>query len=165
MVSVITLPLVVTRSWDELVDTRLQTSLLRALAPTTPTYVFPAMNTLMYEHPLTSQHVRIIKEVIGYQVVGPVGKSLACGDVGKVNFAKTCTTCLCSHRVRGNVRMDRHRSDRGGQIQSHPISISKSMRIIYSRFLRLLSFVQRRGCEPGRERFARPAKSVSKVPD
>lgn len=91
MVSVITLPLVVTRSWDELVDTRLQTSLLRALAPTTPTYVFPAMNTLMYEHPLTSQHVRIIKEVIGYQVVGPVGKSLACGDVGKVNFAKTCT--------------------------------------------------------------------------
>jgi len=40
------------------------------------------MNTLMYEHPLTNQHVRVVQGVIGYQVVGPVGKSLACGDVG-----------------------------------------------------------------------------------
>jgi len=60
----------------------LVTSLLRALAPTTPTYVYPAMNTLMYEHPLTAQHIRTIREVIGYHVVGPVSKSLACGDVG-----------------------------------------------------------------------------------
>ena len=42
------------------------------------------MNTLMYEHPLTAEHLRIVCEVIGYQVVGPIGKSLACGDVGKV---------------------------------------------------------------------------------
>ncbi|KAM5539441.1 hypothetical protein V8D89_006893 [Ganoderma adspersum] len=60
----------------------LATSLLRALAPTTPTYVFPAMNTLMYEHPLTEQHLRIVREVIGYNVVGPIGKKLACGDIG-----------------------------------------------------------------------------------
>ncbi|KZT67226.1 flavo protein [Daedalea quercina L-15889] len=60
----------------------LATSLLRALAPTTPTYVFPAMNTLMYEHPLTAEHLKVIREVIGYQVVGPIGKILACGDVG-----------------------------------------------------------------------------------
>ncbi|KAF8621402.1 hypothetical protein AX15_007814 [Amanita polypyramis BW_CC] len=60
----------------------LVTSLLRALAPTTPTYVFPAMNTFMYEHPLTAEHLRIVREVIGYQVVGPIGKNLACGDVG-----------------------------------------------------------------------------------
>ena len=55
---------------------------MRVLAPTTPTYVYPAMNTLMYEHPLTAQHVRTIREVIGYSVVGPVSKGLACGDVG-----------------------------------------------------------------------------------
>jgi phosphopantothenoylcysteine synthetase/decarboxylase len=61
----------------------LQTSLLRALAPTTPTYVFPAMNTLMYEHPLTAEHLRIVQDVVGYKVVGPIGKNLACGDVGK----------------------------------------------------------------------------------
>ncbi|KZS93546.1 flavo protein [Sistotremastrum niveocremeum HHB9708] len=60
----------------------LATSLLRALAPTTPTYVFPAMNTMMYEHPLTAEHLRVVQEVIGYKVVGPIGKSLACGDVG-----------------------------------------------------------------------------------
>ncbi|KAH9841786.1 flavoprotein [Rhodofomes roseus] len=60
----------------------LATSLLRALAPTTPTYVFPAMNTLMYEHPLTAEQLTVIREVIEYQVVGPIGKALACGDVG-----------------------------------------------------------------------------------
>ncbi|KAI0085139.1 flavoprotein [Irpex rosettiformis] len=60
----------------------LATSLLRALAPTTPTYLFPAMNTLMYEHPLTNEHLRVVKEVIGYTVIGPIGKTLACGDVG-----------------------------------------------------------------------------------
>ncbi|KIL55969.1 hypothetical protein M378DRAFT_17486 [Amanita muscaria Koide BX008] len=59
-----------------------QTSLLRALAPTTPTYIFPAMNTLMYEHPLTAEHLRIVRDVVRYQVVGPIGKNLACGDVG-----------------------------------------------------------------------------------
>ena len=55
---------------------------MRALAPTTPTYIFPAMNTLMYEHPLTEEHLRIIREVVKYEVVGPIGKTLACGDVG-----------------------------------------------------------------------------------
>jgi phosphopantothenoylcysteine decarboxylase len=42
------------------------------------------MNTLMYEHPLTAEHLRIIKEVIKYNVVGPIGKALACGDIGKL---------------------------------------------------------------------------------
>ncbi|KAG2153077.1 flavoprotein [Suillus bovinus] len=60
----------------------LATSLLRALAPTTPTYIFPAMNTLMYEHPLTAEHVRVVRDVVRYQIVGPIGKNLACGDVG-----------------------------------------------------------------------------------
>ncbi|KAF7289931.1 flavoprotein [Mycena indigotica] len=60
----------------------LATSLLRALAPTTPTYVFPAMNTLMYEHPLTAEHLRIVQEVVKYNVVGPIAKLLACGDLG-----------------------------------------------------------------------------------
>lgn len=40
------------------------------------------MNTLMYEHPLTVQHLETIQNVIGYEVSGPVGKTLACGDVG-----------------------------------------------------------------------------------
>lgn len=41
------------------------------------------MNTLMYEHPLTGEHLRIIKDIVKYNVVGPIGKVLACGDIGK----------------------------------------------------------------------------------
>ena len=40
------------------------------------------MNTLMYEHPLTARHLEVVTSVIGYEVIGPVGKALACGDVG-----------------------------------------------------------------------------------
>lgn len=40
------------------------------------------MNTLMYEHPLTAEHIRIARDVVGYNVVGPIGKTLACGDIG-----------------------------------------------------------------------------------
>jgi phosphopantothenoylcysteine decarboxylase len=60
----------------------LATSLMRALSPTTPTYIFPAMNTLMYEHPLTAEHLRVVKDVVQYNIIGPIGKHLACGDVG-----------------------------------------------------------------------------------
>lgn len=41
------------------------------------------MNTFMYEHPLTAEHIRIVRDVVRYNVVGPIGKKLACGDVGK----------------------------------------------------------------------------------
>ena len=71
-------------------------SLLRALAPTTPTYIFPAMNTLMYEHPLTAQHLRVVQEVVKYQVVGPIGKGLACGDVGMRSIHALGYTLLTS---------------------------------------------------------------------
>ncbi|KAG6853922.1 hypothetical protein C0991_012412 [Blastosporella zonata] len=61
---------------------RVQTSLMRALSPSTPTYIFPAMNTLMYEHPLTAEHLRVVRDVVRYNVIGPIGKNLACGDIG-----------------------------------------------------------------------------------
>jgi phosphopantothenoylcysteine decarboxylase len=44
------------------------------------------MNTLMYEHPLTADHLKIVRELIGYQVIGPMSKALACGDVGEWTF-------------------------------------------------------------------------------
>lgn len=61
----------------------LLTSFLRALSPSTPTLLFPAMNTLMYRHPLTATHLSIVQETLGYQVHGPIEKTLACGDVGE----------------------------------------------------------------------------------
>lgn len=60
-----------------------KTSVLRALSPDTPTLVFPAMNTLMYENPLTTRHLDTVKEILKYEVHGPIGKRLACGDIGE----------------------------------------------------------------------------------
>jgi len=36
----------------------------------------------MYEHPLTAEHLHVVRDIVRYQVVGPIGKNLACGDVG-----------------------------------------------------------------------------------
>ena len=51
------------------------------------------MNTLMYEHPLTAEHLKIVREVIRYQIVGPIGKALACGDVGEDRTTYMQMTC------------------------------------------------------------------------
>ncbi|CDS00412.1 related to Phosphopantothenoylcysteine decarboxylase [Sporisorium scitamineum] len=61
----------------------LLTSFLRALSPSTPTVLFPAMNTLMYMHPLTAMHLKMVRDVLGYEVIGPIEKKLACGDMGR----------------------------------------------------------------------------------
>ncbi|PWN20387.1 hypothetical protein BCV69DRAFT_299519 [Microstroma glucosiphilum] len=60
----------------------LLTSFLRALSSSTPTILYPAMNTLMYAHPLTARHLDVVENIIGYEVRGPIEKRLACGDLG-----------------------------------------------------------------------------------
>ncbi|KAK4684995.1 phosphopantothenoylcysteine decarboxylase, partial [Tremellales sp. Uapishka_1] len=58
-------------------------SLLRALPPSTPTIICPAMNTQMYIHPFTAKHLRVIQEELQYMVLGPQeAGTLACGDDG-----------------------------------------------------------------------------------
>ncbi|RXK35027.1 hypothetical protein M231_07730 [Tremella mesenterica] len=57
-------------------------SLLRALSPSTPVVICPAMNTYMYQHKLTAKHLRVLQE-LDYLVLGPQGTgTLACGDEG-----------------------------------------------------------------------------------
>ncbi|XP_032218225.2 phosphopantothenoylcysteine decarboxylase isoform X3 [Nematostella vectensis] len=41
----------------------------------------PAMNTYMWEHPLTSEHIERLCR-LGYVQIFPISKKLACGDVG-----------------------------------------------------------------------------------
>jgi phosphopantothenoylcysteine synthetase/decarboxylase len=36
-------------------------------------WIFPAMNTFMYQHPLTERHLSVIQGVLKYRVVGPIG--------------------------------------------------------------------------------------------
>jgi len=80
------------------------TCVWRAWDPARPIVLAPAMNTLMWEHPLTGRHLRQLAEVQGgvvvterepeeavarinalcprLQIVPPQSKRLACGDVG-----------------------------------------------------------------------------------
>ncbi|CAM9798869.1 unnamed protein product, partial [Ectocarpus sp. 12 AP-2014] len=44
--------------------------------------VAPAMNTHMWEHPMTNRHLSALTE-LGVGVVPPASKKLACGDIGK----------------------------------------------------------------------------------
>jgi phosphopantothenoylcysteine decarboxylase len=64
-----------------------------------PMVVAPAMNTMMWEHPVTAEHLsRLI--AWGVTVVPPVAKELACADVGMgaqasaETIAQTVRDCL-----------------------------------------------------------------------
>jgi phosphopantothenoylcysteine decarboxylase/phosphopantothenoylcysteine decarboxylase/phosphopantothenate--cysteine ligase len=47
-----------------------------------PIIICPAMNTAMFENPITQDNIRKLKSY-GYQFVEPKESHLACGDVGK----------------------------------------------------------------------------------
>ena len=48
----------------------------------TPIIICPAMNTAMYENPVTQRNIRFLSE-LGFQFVEPREARLACGDLGK----------------------------------------------------------------------------------
>ena len=59
------------------------TCVYRAWERSKPIVLAPAMNTLMWEHPLTARHLAQIGADVGaLQVVVPIEKKLACDDVG-----------------------------------------------------------------------------------
>ncbi|GBG26598.1 Coenzyme A biosynthesis bifunctional protein coaBC, putative [Hondaea fermentalgiana] len=59
----------------------LLTSVARAWDYSKPMLVAPAMNTFMWDHPLTSEQLGKLRS-FGAGVVSPVSKTLACGDTG-----------------------------------------------------------------------------------
>lgn len=62
----------------------LLTSVVRAWEMDKPIVLAPAMNTHMWNHPATGEHLQRLKQWHGRQlrIVDPVEKTLACGDVG-----------------------------------------------------------------------------------
>lgn len=56
-------------------------SICRAWDFTKPFLIAPAMNTMMWEHPITYRQV-VTLQSWGVRIVEPVSKELACGDVG-----------------------------------------------------------------------------------
>ncbi len=59
----------------------LLTSTVRALG-NKPLILAPAMNTRMWENPLTAKHLQVVKEIYNVTVIDPIEKRLADGDEG-----------------------------------------------------------------------------------
>lgn len=59
----------------------LLTCVARAWDFALPLIVAPAMNTLMWTHPFTEQQLNTLRS-LGINVIPPISKVLACGDIG-----------------------------------------------------------------------------------
>ena len=59
----------------------LLTSVARAWGIARPVIIAPAMNTKMWDHPVTKRHLDTVRE-FGYLIIPPQSKKLACGDEG-----------------------------------------------------------------------------------
>ena len=56
------------------------------LACNCPKLIAPAMNTQMYDNPVTQDNLALAKKY-GYRIIEPINGNLACGDVGKGKLA------------------------------------------------------------------------------
>jgi phosphopantothenoylcysteine decarboxylase len=61
-------------------------SVCRAWDFTKPFLIAPAMNTMMWEHPITYRQIATL-QAWGVRIVEPISKELACGDVGMGGMA------------------------------------------------------------------------------
>lgn len=61
-----------------------------ALPNTVKKLIAPAMNTKMYDNPLTQKNLASLQE-LGYQVIEPKSSLLACGDTGRGALADLAT--------------------------------------------------------------------------
>ncbi|XP_065415676.1 phosphopantothenoylcysteine decarboxylase isoform X1 [Chrysemys picta bellii] len=68
----------------------LLTCVIRAWDMTKPLLFCPAMNTAMWEHPITTQQVEQLKD-FGYTEIPCVVKKLVCGDEGRGAMAEVWT--------------------------------------------------------------------------
>lgn len=66
----------------------LLTSVVRAWDSKKPMILAPAMNTKMWEHPATREHLLRLQTIPRVLVVAPQSKKLACGDIGNGAMAE-----------------------------------------------------------------------------
>ncbi|CAN0523594.1 unnamed protein product [Ectocarpus sp. 12 AP-2014] len=64
--------------------------------------VAPAMNTHMWEHPMTNRHLSALTE-LGVAVVPPASKKLACGDIGVGALADVHDVCDMARQCVGGI--------------------------------------------------------------
>ena len=63
-------------------------------------FIFPAMNTAMYENPIIQENIKKLSR-LGFNLIEPASGLLACGDVGKGKFPST-DTIISSVLFEGN---------------------------------------------------------------
>jgi phosphopantothenoylcysteine decarboxylase len=106
------------------------TCVWRAWDPARPVIVAPAMNTFMWEHPMTKRHLRALAADAGgahipghlddeatlaqindrcknFRVVGPKVKELACGDVGIGGMAEVAELVAAAEELLARPTPDR----------------------------------------------------------
>lgn len=64
-----------------------QTCVVRAWDTSRPLLFCPAMNTAMWQHPITAQQVSKLRE-FGYVEIPCIAKKLVCGDEGVYKYQK-----------------------------------------------------------------------------
>jgi phosphopantothenoylcysteine decarboxylase/phosphopantothenate--cysteine ligase len=73
------------------------------LACTCPKLVAPAMNTAMYENPITQDNLTTLQKY-GYEIIEPATGLLACKDVGKGKFPDEAL--ILEHIIRAGFKKD-----------------------------------------------------------
>ena len=68
----------------------LSSSLMLAVRNFNKVFIFPAMNTAMYENPIIQENIKKLSR-LGFNLIEPASGLLACGDVGKGKFPSTDT--------------------------------------------------------------------------
>ncbi|KAI1719489.1 flavoprotein [Ditylenchus destructor] len=64
------------------ISDNLVSSVIRAWDQEKPLYFAPAMNTCMWNNPLTYQQMKTLKELLLFKEIPPIEKELMCGDKG-----------------------------------------------------------------------------------
>ncbi|CAO3564016.1 unnamed protein product [Mortierella alpina] len=85
------------------------TCILRAWDDARPVVVCPAMNTNMWNHKFTAMHLATLTGVLNYQVIQPISKLLACGDLGIGAMAEYRTIVDEIKRQVEEMRLDERR--------------------------------------------------------
>ena len=66
----------------------LSSSLMLAVKNFNNVFIFPAMNTVMYENPIIQDNIKKLSR-LGFNLIEPESGLLACGDIGKGKFPST----------------------------------------------------------------------------
>ena len=76
-----TFSFILIKTFDKVITLFFQTCVVRAWDLEQPLFFAPAMNTFMWQHPLTAQQIATLKG-FGYHEIPCISKKLACGDTG-----------------------------------------------------------------------------------